>query len=40
MKVYLAPSWRGGAETLRPWLEGLRARGFEAESVLLPPGSA
>ena len=40
MRVYLAPSWRGGAETLRPWLEGLGARGFDAEPVPLPPGPA
>ena len=40
MKVYLAPSWRGGARSLRPWLDGLRRRGFDAEAVLLPPGPA
>ena len=40
MRVYLAPSWRGGAETLRPWVDGLRRRGFEAEALPLPLGPA
>jgi predicted alpha/beta-hydrolase family hydrolase len=30
VKVYLAPGWRGTQETISPWVQGMRRRGFEA----------
>lgn len=36
----MAPGWRGGAETVEPYVAGLRARGLEAEALELPLGAA
>ncbi len=40
MKVLLGPGASKGAEGLRPHVEGLRARGFDAAVLDLPRGSA
>ena len=40
MRVYLAPGWRGNQQTIAPWVAGLRARGFDAEALLLGTGRA
>src|SRR5438874_1806907 len=40
MKVFLAPGATGGVSSLRPYLEGLAARGVEAEPVTLPGSNA
>jgi predicted alpha/beta-hydrolase family hydrolase len=34
VKVYLAPGWRGTQETIAPWVQGMRRRGFEASAVI------
>lgn len=38
--LFLAHGASGGAATMRPHVEGLRARGVEAEAVQLPKGKA
>jgi len=40
VRIYLAPGASGNAATLAPWIDGLRARGFEAHGVVLPRGRA
>jgi len=40
MKVFLAPGATGGVSSLRPYLDGLAARGVEAQAVNLPGGNA
>lgn len=40
LRVYLAPGASGTVEALRPQLEGLARRGFEATAVALPRGRA
>jgi predicted alpha/beta-hydrolase family hydrolase len=40
MKVLLGPGASKGAEGLRPHVDGLRARGFDAAALDLPRGSA
>ena len=40
LHVYLAHGASGSADSMRPWTEGLRARGFGATPVQLPRGSA
>ncbi|HEY3523363.1 MAG TPA: alpha/beta family hydrolase [Candidatus Limnocylindrales bacterium] len=34
--VYLGHGASGGPETMRPWVEGLRDRGFDARTLALP----
>jgi predicted alpha/beta-hydrolase family hydrolase len=40
MRVFLAPGASGGVASLKPYLDGLSARGVEARSVMLPSGNA
>ena len=40
MRVVLGPGASKGAEGLRPHVEGLRTRGFDAAVLDLPRGSA
>jgi predicted alpha/beta-hydrolase family hydrolase len=40
MRVLLGPGASKGAEGLKPHIEGLRARGFDAAALELPRGSA
>ena len=40
MKVFLAPGATGGASSLRPYVDGLAARGVVVEPVSLPGGNA
>jgi predicted alpha/beta-hydrolase family hydrolase len=40
MKLFLAPGATGGASSLRPYLDGLAARGIVAQPVTLPGGNA
>lgn len=40
MRIYLAHGASGGVETMRPWIEALRARGLDAHAVGLPRGTA
>jgi predicted alpha/beta-hydrolase family hydrolase len=40
VRVYLAPGWRGTRESIEPWINGLRRRGFEALAVLPGVGRA
>jgi predicted alpha/beta-hydrolase family hydrolase len=40
MKVFLAPGATGGAQSLRAYVDGLAARGVEANTVTLPGGNA
>jgi predicted alpha/beta-hydrolase family hydrolase len=36
MRIYLAHGASGTAASMRPWVDGLRERGFEAHAVALP----
>ena len=36
IRVYLAHGASGSAASMQPWVDGLRARGFEAHAVQLP----
>src|SRR4051794_35493533 len=36
MRIYLAHGASGNAASMRPWVDGLRERGFEAHAVALP----
>jgi len=40
MKVFLAPGATGGVSSLRPYVDGLAARGVGVEPVSLPGGNA
>jgi predicted alpha/beta-hydrolase family hydrolase len=40
LQIYLAHGASGGVETMRPWIDALRARGFDAHAVGLPKGTA
>jgi predicted alpha/beta-hydrolase family hydrolase len=40
MKVFLGPGATGGVSSLRPYVDGLAARGVEAQAVNLPNGRA
>lgn len=40
LRVYLGHGASGSAASMRPWVEGLRARGFDAHAVDLPKGKA
>jgi predicted alpha/beta-hydrolase family hydrolase len=40
MKVFLGPGATGGVASLRPYVDGLAARGIEAQPVNLPAGNA
>jgi predicted alpha/beta-hydrolase family hydrolase len=40
MKVFLGPGATGGVSSLGPYVDGLAARGIEAEPVKLPSGNA
>ena len=40
MKVFLGPGATGGVESLKPYLDGLAARGIDAHAVTLPGGNA
>jgi len=40
VRVLLGPGASKGAEGLKPHIEGLRARGFDAAALELPRGSA
>jgi predicted alpha/beta-hydrolase family hydrolase len=40
VRIYLAHGASGGVETMRPWIEALRARGLDAHAVGLPRGTA
>lgn len=40
MKVFLGHGAAGSAETMRPWVDGLAARGIEAHAVTLRRGKA
>lgn len=40
VRVFLAPGATGGLDSLRPYVEGLAARGVEARTVKLPGGTA
>jgi predicted alpha/beta-hydrolase family hydrolase len=40
VKVYLAPGASGGIASLKPYLDGLRAREIAAQPVTLPGGNA
>jgi predicted alpha/beta-hydrolase family hydrolase len=40
VNVFLAHGASGGVETMAPYVEGLRRRGFNAKPVALPRGSA
>jgi predicted alpha/beta-hydrolase family hydrolase len=40
MRVFLAPGASGGAASLKPYLDGLGARGIEARAVSLPGSNA
>jgi len=40
VKVFLAPGATGGVSSLKPYVDGLAARGIEARSVHLPGGNA
>ncbi len=40
MRVFLGPGATGGVESLKPYLDGLAARGVEAQGVKLPGGNA
>lgn len=39
IRIYLAHGASGSAASMRPWTDGLRARGFEATPVQLPRGA-
>jgi predicted alpha/beta-hydrolase family hydrolase len=40
LRIYLAPGWRGTQESIAPWVDGLRRRGFEADALLPGTGRA
>ena len=40
MKVFLGPGATGGVSSLKPYVDGLAARGVEARPVNLPGGNA
>lgn len=40
IRIYLGHGASGTAASMAPWVEGLRARGFEAHAVTLPRGKA
>ena len=40
MKLFLGPGATGGVSSLKPYVEGLAARGIEARAVNLPGGNA
>lgn len=40
IRVYLGHGASGSAASMRPWVDGLRARGIEAHAVDLPKGKA
>lgn len=40
MRVFLAHGASGGIETMKPWIDALRQRGFDAHPVALPRGTA